>query len=403
MAGGTPAKQPAAGEYAQRLTAIDAYRGLVMLLMLAEVLRLPAVAAAIPDSEIWRLLGRHQTHAEWLGCTLHDLIQPSFTFLVGVALPFSLAARAKLGQSPGRTAVHAFARAATLILLGLFLRSLGRPQTNYTFEDTLTQIGLGYGFVYLLGRAALRWQVAALAAILVGYWGLFAAYPLPADYPDPAAHGVSVGWPHRLTGWQSHWAKNGNAAWAFDRWFLNRFPRETPFLFNGGGYATLSFVPTLGTMILGLFAGTVLRTGRPAVERASLLAGLGVVSLAVGWGLDAAGVCPVVKRVWTPSWVLYSGGWCFLTLAAFFAVTDAAGVRRPAYPLVVVGANSIAAYLMEWLFAGPVRDALRRHLGPGPFLALGPEYEPLLEGGAVLAVFWLLLWGLYRRRWFLKL
>ena len=401
MAAGTTRTPPT--EPPQRLTSIDAYRGLVMVLMLAEVLRLSEVAAALRASEFWRVLGRQQTHVEWLGCTLHDLIQPSFSFLVGVALPFSLAARAKFSEPRWRTTLHAFARAGVLVVLGIFLRSLGKPGTNYTFEDTLTQIGLGYGFLYLIAQTAFRWQLLTLAVVLVGYWGLFAAYPTPADYPDPAVHGVPANWPHLLTGWESHWAKNGNAAWAFDTWFLNLFPRETPFRFNRGGYATLSFVPTLGTMVLGLFAGTVLQDSRPTARKLGVLVAAGVALLAVGWGLGAAGVCPVVKRIWTPSWVLFSGGSCFLILAAFYAVTDAVGLRRIAYPLVVVGANSIAAYLMEWLLVGLVRDALTRHLGIDAFRVFGPEYEPLLQGGAVLLVFWLILWGLYRRRWFLKL
>ncbi len=386
-----------------RLTSIDAYRGLVMLLMLAEVLRVPQVAAKLPESEVWRVLGRQQTHVEWLGCTLHDLIQPSFTFLVGVALPFSLAARAKFNGPRWRTTAHAFARAGVLVLLGIFLRSLGQPRTNYTFEDTLTQIGLGYGFLYLIAQTAFRWQLLTLAVILVGYWGLFAAYPTPADYPDPAVHGVPANWPHTLAGWESHWTKNGNAAWAFDTWFLNLFPRESPFRFNRGGYATLSFVPTLGTMVLGLFAGTVLQAAQPTARKLGVLVAMGVALLAVGWGLGAAGVCPVVKRIWTPSWVLFSGGWCFLMLAAFYAVTDAVGLRRIAYPLVVVGANSIVAYLMEHLFLGLVRDALTRHLGADAFTVFGLEYVPLVQGVAVLTVFWLLLWAMYRRRWFLKL
>ena len=91
-------KSQAARENAPRLTSIDAYRGVVMLLMLAEVMRVPAVARALPDSAAWQFLGRQQSHAEWLGCTLHDLIQPSFSFLVGVALPFSLANRRARGQ-----------------------------------------------------------------------------------------------------------------------------------------------------------------------------------------------------------------------------------------------------------------------------------------------------------------
>src|SRR5438105_4999679 len=123
----------------KRLTSIDAYRGLVMFLMMAEVLRLSEVARAFPNSAVWRLLAFNTSHVEWVGCSLHDLIQPSFSFIVGVALLFSIASRLARGQSPRQMTLHALWRALLLILLGVFLRSLGRPETNWTFEDTLTQ------------------------------------------------------------------------------------------------------------------------------------------------------------------------------------------------------------------------------------------------------------------------
>ena len=134
-----------------RLASIDAYRGLVMFLMMAEVLQLGAVAKQVKSSQFWAFLAYHQTHVDWIGCSLHDLIQPSFSFLVGVALPFSIAGRLARGQSLPWMTVHAFWRAFLLIALGIFLRSAHSRHTNYTFEDTLTQIGLGYGFLFLLG------------------------------------------------------------------------------------------------------------------------------------------------------------------------------------------------------------------------------------------------------------
>ena len=92
-------KPPVAALAPARLVSLDAYRGLVMFLMMAEVLSFASVAKARPDSALWQFLAHHQTHVEWIGCSLHDLIQPSFSFLVGVALPFSLASRAARGQS----------------------------------------------------------------------------------------------------------------------------------------------------------------------------------------------------------------------------------------------------------------------------------------------------------------
>src|SRR5882724_3370175 len=171
-----------------RLSSLDAYRGFVMFLMLDGLLRIKDVAKTHPDSPIWKQLVFHTDHVEWTGCSLHDLIQPSFSFLVGAALPFSLAARQARGQSMGRMAFHAAWRAALLVFLGVFLRSVNPRRTNFTFEDTLSQIGLGYLFLFFLGFYSQRVQWSAFVAMVIGYWGAFALFPLPAeDFNYPAA------------------------------------------------------------------------------------------------------------------------------------------------------------------------------------------------------------------------
>jgi predicted acyltransferase len=376
-----------------------------MLLMMAEALRLCDVSRALPDSAFWSLLCQHQSHVEWAGCSLHDLIQPSFSFVVGVALPFSIASRLARGQAVAGMAAHAFWRAFLLTALGVFLRSIGRKQTYFTFEDTLTQIGLGYGFLFLLGFRSARWQWATFAVLMFGYWLTFAFYPAPGPDFDYAKVGVSEDWlkAHGLAGFAAHWQKNSNLAWAFDTWFLNLFPREKAFAFNGGGYATLSFIPTLGTMLLGLVAGGVLRGTKPPWQKVEWFAAVGALGLVLGVALDRTGVCPLVKRIWTPSWTIFSGGWCFLFLAAFYAVIDIWQRRGWAFALVVIGMNSIAAYCMDHLFGGFIRAALRRHLSEGYFRFLGAPYEPLLLGASELLVLWLLLFWMHRRKLFLRI
>ncbi len=292
----SPVPNPAS---TRRLGSIDAYRGFVMFLMMAEVLRFCTVAIAVPGNTIWESLCHHQSHVEWIGCVLHDMIQPSFSFLVGVALPFSLASRLARGQSQGRMAGHAVWRSLVLVFLGIFLRSIGHHQTNFTFEDTLSQIGLGYTFLFLLGMRSVRVQWIAFVTIVVGYWALFAAYPVRPDFDYPAV-GVPADWPHLMSSFPAHWNKNSNPAWAFDVWFLNLFPRSEPFRDNGGGYATLSFIPTLATMILGLISGGILKRERPPWFKFAWLLVAETISLALGWGLGELSICPVVKRIWTP-------------------------------------------------------------------------------------------------------
>lgn len=386
-----------------RLVSIDACRGFVMLLLLGEVLRFCDVASARPDSGFWAFLCQHQSHVPWVGASLHDLIQPSFSFLVGVALAFSVASRGAAGQSRSRMIGHAAWRAAVLVLLGIWLRSIGRPQTYFTFEDTLTQIGLGYVFLFLLALRSSRDQWLALAAVLIGYWAAFAAYPAPAPDFEYATVGVPPDWPHHHGGFAAHWNKNSNLAWAFDVWFLNLFPRERPFAFNTGGYATLSFVPTLGTMILGLLAGGVLKSERTPAARVRWLLTAGLIGVASGWLLGALGICPVVKRIWTPSFTLWSGGLCFLILAGAYHWLDVLGHRRWAFPLIVIGMNSIAAYCLYELFAGPIGANLKIHLGDRAFRVLGDAYLPFLHGVAIVLVLWLILFWMYRRRIFLRI
>src|SRR3954462_10202235 len=120
-------------EPSTRLVSLDAFRGLVMVLMLAEVMRLPVVAQTFPHSLFWRIVGFNTEHVQWQGCSLHDLIQPAFSFLVGAAVPFSIASRRRKGQTFSHMIGHAAWRALLLIVLGIFLRSLHSPRTYFTF------------------------------------------------------------------------------------------------------------------------------------------------------------------------------------------------------------------------------------------------------------------------------
>ena len=394
--------QAATVQAPQRNVAIDAYRGLVMLLMMGEVLRLAHLASAFPGNWLFAFLGYNQEHVEWAGCSLHDMIQPSFSFLVGVALPYSIASRMAKGGTMGKMFLHALWRSLMLAALGIFLRSQYSTMTYFTFEDTLTQIGMGYPFLFLLGFAKPKWQWTALSAILFGYWLAWALYPVPGPDFNWQAVGVPANWPHLYTGFLAHWNKNANLGQAFDVWFLNLFPRVKPFVYNGGGYLTLSFIPTLGTMILGLIAGRWLRAEAPKIPFKRLLTAA-AVCVASGLLLHFAGICPVVKRIWTPAWTLFSGGICFLFVSAFSFVIDVKGHRKWAFPLLVIGMNSIAAYLIADMVGSYIHKSFQIHFGPNFFRFAGDGFAPTLQGAAILLTYWLILLWMYRRKIFLKI
>ena len=202
-----------------------------------------------------------------------------------------------------------------------------------------------------------------------------------------------------MQGFFTHWSAHVNAAADFDRWFLNLFRRSERFEIHPGGYQTLNFVPSLATMTMGLLTGRFLHLSRDQKHTCARLVVAGVVLLMIGM-ISGILVCPMVKRIWTPSWALFSTGWVLLILAAFYWLVEIAGQRKLVFPLVVVGMNSIFIYVMHSLCAEWIRETLRTHFGQEVFKG---TFGPVLQSIGVLLVLWTLCLWLYRQRVFLRL
>jgi predicted acyltransferase len=413
---------------------------------IANFARLPEDAPVWQEQSraLWQSLAFHFEHPVWdskfglMGVSAWDLIQPAFMFMVGTAMPFSDARRRAEGQSALNRWSHALLRAVVLVLLGVFLYSLRSERTNWIFTNVLAQIGLGYFFAYvLLGRR--DWfQWTALAAVLGGYWWFFQQYELPQGY-DLAAVSASAEKGEVFEGKSAPWSKNANAAHAFDVMFLNllRHPPEAElqaagaaadatswapdwlrqiafnntevFQFNSGGYQTLNFVPSIGTTLLGILCGQLIQRRKKSWRVFGMLLAWGALCMVLGLAA-AEFACPIVKRIWTPSWVLFSGAYVIWILAACYALFDLLPLRWLAFPLAVVGMNSLAMYLMGQLMHGWTRDNV-----VGPHLngllqtmfgaaALGDDmYGRLIEPTAVFVVFWLIAYWMFRQRYFLRI
>lgn len=370
-----------------------------------------------PDSGFWAFVKYQTSHVEWLGCSYWDLIQPSFMFMVGMSMAFSYVRRKREGHSYQRMLGHAFTRSLILIFLGIFLTSHG-PMTRWWMTNVLTQMGLGYTFLFLLWGRSLKVQSIAAGAILVFTWLLFVLYPGSGVDRERGAPevGVSAEWAQEhLQGVDPSWHKNANAGHAFDTWFLNIMPERAPFTgsnseqvrepfrYNPGGYQTLNFIPSLATMLFGLMCGELLRSQRSEREKLNRLLIVGVAGLALGWLLGATGLSPIVKRIWTPSWALFSTGWCCLILASLYWIIDMKGKRGWTFPFVVVGMNSIAIYCMEMLLRPWVAERLKIHLGDGVFSLFGRLYEPAVQATLVGLCLWLICWWMYRQKIFVRI
>ena len=142
-------------------------------------------------------------------------------------------------------------------------------------------------------------------------------------------------------------------------------------------------------MILGLIAGGWCRSELTPKQKLQRFAIAGAACVAAGLALHWLGVCPIVKRIWTPSWTLFSGGLCFFFLAAFYAVVDVWGFKRLAFPLVVIGMNSIAIYCLTHWTQGFIANSLRTCFGPGWTKMFGDSLSPITTGTAVLFLYWI--------------
>lgn len=386
-----------------RLLSLDTYRGLVLLLLCLEVPNWnwhAKIAAAYPQSGLAQWTTHHFAHIAWQGCSLWDLIQPSFMFMVGVSMAYSYGKRQQLGDSFPKMLRHSINRALILILLGVFLRSNAASETYWTFEDVISQIGLGYVFLFLLWNRGFKIQLGTAAAILIGWWAWFALTTPPTDLSAVQPEG----WAHNMTGFFSRWNLNADPGHRFDTWLLNLFPRTEAFKFHPSGYNTLNFIPSLALMIFGLSTGELLKNvAMSPRKKAALLAILGLAAILIALIGNWLGISPIIKKTWTSGFTLFSGGWCLIILAALYFIIDIVRFRAWTYPIVIVGMNSIALYIMIWLIPGWINSTLQTHLGQNYANFLGNGLEPFLQNLATMLVLWTICWWMFRNRIFLRI
>lgn len=404
----TPAQVTPTPLVEERLLSLDAYRGFIMIALAFNGFGLAQTASnhleKNPDSSFWQFLKFQFSHVEWEGCAFWDMIQPSFMFMVGVSMAYSYVKRQRRGDSWGSMFGHALVRSLVLILLGVFLSSTSSKSTNWVFMNVLSQIGLGYPFLFLMWGRHVAVQFVVVALLLVGTGLLYTNFEtagIDLEKGDKSV-GIEAEWAQtHLTGVPPTWHKNANVGHAVDLKVLNWFKREKPFEFNGGGYQTINFIPALATMLLGLICGELLRVSWTGGRKVAYMVGLGAALFCLGWAGDAAG-WPIIKRLWTPTWALYSTGICCWILAGLYGVIDVLGFRAWSMFLVVVGMNSIAIYMMGQLLRNWTAKQLEIHVGSWLFEWLGPAYVPMLTATSVGMAFWLVCFWMMRNKIFIR-
>ena len=347
----------------RRYLALDAYRGFIMLLLASEGLGF----SMLRDDATWGRVAGWFNHVEWEGLVFWDLIQPAFMFMVGVAMPFALAARKAQGATDRDNLRHVVARSIRLTILSQILVCVGSGRIKLQMIIVLSQIAFTYFLSYLIMQLKWRWQAVAAAGLLVFWMALLVAFPGP-DGP---------------------YSKTNHVGLVVDRWIFH-YDYDP-------AYSTLNFIASTVWTLTGTWTGRLLMGTRSAADKLKRLAAGMVCSFAAGLLLSVW--IPMIKQLCTPSFVLYSLGWALLMLIAFYLVVEVGGYRRWTFPFVVVGANSIFIYsfdmvLREWL-DNAVGVFTVHYRGIGPL-------APVAQSVTVLAVLWSLCYWMYRRKIFLK-
>ncbi|HLB73641.1 MAG TPA: DUF5009 domain-containing protein [Sedimentisphaerales bacterium] len=375
-------KKPVAG----RILSIDALRGFTMFWIVGGWYIFDGLHKALNnDTTAW--ISSQLEHVEWEGFVFEDLIMPMFLFIVGVVMPIAFQKRLDRGDTKARLYRHIILRSVILFVLGMVaqgnLLKLD-PAKLKIYCNTLQAIAAGYLVsAIIILNMPIRWQVISTVLLLILFWALMMLVPFPGHFPD------------RLD-------QDANLAAFIDRVILRQFD-------DGLNYTwILSSMTFAATVMLGVMAGHVLRSDRNRGAKFVLLLFAGIACLALGslwagWffkiGKFYIGLFPIIKRLWTSSFVLFAGGLSFLLLALFYLIIDIFKFRKWAFPLIVIGANSIFIYMAVHIFSfnaisDPFVTGLDQFVGP---------WNEFTHALAAFAVVWLVLWYMYRKKTFIKI
>jgi predicted acyltransferase len=398
--GSAPATSPVAAPPAPaRIVSLDALRGFDMFWIVGGHGILGVLLAIFVTQPEW--LKVQIGHAKWEGFTAWDLIMPLFLFVVGAAMPLAFAGRWERGDTMRSVYWRIIRRVAVLWVLGMAVQGHLLEADRvwvHIFSNTLQAIAVGYLVAsILLIHLPLLGQMVATVLLLVGYWLLMLLVPFGGQ---PAGT----------------LAENTNLARYIDDLVLKQYGDGTTYTWLLSGMAFAAMV------MMGAFAGHLLRSRWSGGMKILWLALLGVAALAAGWfwsggfdGLERLGGVtfmgewrfPIIKHLFTSSMVLWAAGWSYLLLALFVLLFDVLRLRRLGFFFEVIGANAIFAYVAWQLFSGSFRNVadvllggLVRYFGtlPARWPAIGQAIGPV----AAFAVLWLILYYMYRKRTLLR-
>lgn len=360
-----------------RLASLDFYRGLVMVLLMLEASGLyDQVLTTTKPASFIHSIAVQFTHFPWHGLHLWDCIQPAFMFIAGTAMAFSLTKQTAQGSSWRQQAGHALRRSGWLFFWGVLDYAVRGDHLSFELWDVLTQLSFTMLVAFLIFKWKPGYQLLFSAGLLILTEMLYRFIHVP--------------------GFNQPFTDQHNFGNYVDLLLMNKI--------NTGGWVAINCIPTAAHTIWGAVAGKWLLTRPDNKSRIGHIVVLGLVALLAGYGLDLAGITPVIKRIATSSFTLVTGGWCLLALAFLYFWIDVLNHKRFLSFFTIVGMNSIFIYLF---FEIVVHRWLYDYVNTLVIGVISPSGLPLnaVMIIAALTLFmlqWYLCFWLYRKKIFFK-
>ncbi|MBN1181550.1 MAG: DUF5009 domain-containing protein [Bacteroidales bacterium] len=371
----------------ERLMSLDALRGFDMFWIIGG----GALFEALAKYTNWPALNwwaNQLQHKHWEGFAFEDLIFPMFLFISGVSVPFSVNKRLQLGHTRKQIYRHAFTRFIILIVLGFLLANWGFQSLdfeNYRYTHVLMRIAIGCFFATIIFlNTKIRGQIFWVIGLLLGYWAMLKLIPVPG-------FGAGVLTPE------------GNFAGYVDRLLLpgKFFQWYFPEYLDPEGL--LGHISGVAMGLLGVITGQFLIKDDKnfnTIRKALIIGIAGILFLGIGLVWDM--VFPIIKKIWTSSFVVFAAGWSLILLSLFYLIIDVWKLKRWSFFFVVIGSNSIFIYACQ----SGVPDL--RKISEFFFNAFikypaNASEQAVLASIAYLLVSWLLLYFMYKRKIFFKI
>jgi predicted acyltransferase len=365
---------PNAPQVGERLFSLDFFRGFTMFLLVAEATHIYALMVA-PELEgsIIYAIGTQFHHHPWNGLRFWDLIQPFFMFIVGVAIPYSVANRKKRGQTQGQLLRHTIKRSLILLFLGWSLYCIHIGKIGWHFQNVLAQLSVTYLIAFLLQNKPVRTQIIVSLMLLVITELIYRFFP--------------------VEGFNMPFVADKN----FGTWLDLQY--------NGadlsGHWVSFNAVPTTAHTIWGVLAGQLLRSNKTHMQKLKILLIAGIIGVVAGYALNP--VTPIIKRICTSSFVLASGGWTFLALAFSFWLIDIMKQKNWSLFFAIVGLNPLFIYLFANVGGAQFVEHIVHPYTMTIFGWTGEAMANVLTALVVVFLLWYICYWLYKKKIFIRI